>query len=353
MHMVSSLRKRFFPTYKKRFPDHLQLRFLKQLFRLLTNGYTLIQALEIIQWDKQLAHTATNITSYLKQGLPIDQAFANVGFHPTITAYLYFVRTHGDLEQSISNCLTMFKNRLESTKKFQQMIRYPIILMVIFSFLLIVIKQSVLPSFMELYAAHPEASSMIFLSVQVINICITIFMCLIGLTVLFFVIWQVYKKYVPIHQQIKFYHSIPIYRTFISLQTSYHFAVHLSSLLKTGMPIKDILKTMSQQKKLPIIAYYASLMTSQLTQGYYVSSLLEQLPLIKKQLAYIFQKNTDMNALEKDLSIYTELVLEDTHNRIMKLITLIQPIFFLFIASFIVFIYLTLMWPMFQLIKTI
>src|SRR5699024_4541550 len=104
---------------------------------------------------------------------------------------------------------------------------------------------------------------------------------------------------------------------------------------------------------LPIIAYYSSLMMNELSKGLHISLLMTNLPFFEKQLAAIFQKNTHMAALEKDLVAYADLLIEEIHRKVMKIITLIQPIFFIILASFIVFIYITLMWPMFQLINSI
>jgi len=351
--MVSYLKKFFLIAKRKRMSEQLQLRFLKRLYRLLTNGYPLIEALKVIMWDQQMKRPAKHIKTLLKNGYALDEALANVYFHQNITSYLYFVRTHGQLQHSLKKCIIMLENRLTSIHKFKQTIRYPIILFVIFFLLLFVLRQFVLPSFIKLYETNPEASSTIIISVKIINIFITSFFILFLLIFFLILIWRVKKHALPVHKRIKIYQSIPIYRTFMTLQTSYQLAVHFSALLKTGMPIKNILQTIAKQQKLPIIAYYASLMTMQLTKGYHLSHTIKQLPLIEPQLTYILQQHTQMSALEKDLTTYTELLTEDIKFQMQKMITMIQPIIFAIIASFIIFIYITLMWPMFQLIQTI
>src|SRR5699024_11015215 len=121
----------------------------------------------------------------------------------------------------------------------------------------------------KVYETNPLSSSTIFIIVKIINIFITSFFILFLLIFFLILIWRVKKHALPVHKRIKIYQSIPIYRTFMTLQTSYQLAVHFSTLLKTGMPIKNILQTIAKQQKLPIIAYYASLMTMQLTKGYH------------------------------------------------------------------------------------
>ncbi|WP_099158493.1 competence type IV pilus assembly protein ComGB [Virgibacillus ndiopensis] len=331
----------------------LQLLFLKRLSRLLQNGYTLIEALEVIKWDKNLEKPASNVIEALKNGSSLDQAFDKAKFNPIVTSYLFFVQANGDVYATIEKCIYMFEQRLLYVQKFQQVARYPIILLFVFSILLYFIKQSVLPSFLDLFQANSETSSTVYFSMVIIDFLSSFVVVIIILAIVGGGFWQLHKHKISIHKQIKVYSSIPIYRKYKQIQTSFLFATHFSSLLKTGIPIKEILTIMSQQTKLPILSYYSKLMTAELQKGLQLSSLLSQFQLLEKQVAMIFQKNADINALEKDLSVYAELVTEELHRKIMKVITYIQPAFFLVLAGFIVFIYITLMWPMFQLIKTI
>lgn len=351
--MDSYLKKFLTIRRRKILPHDIQLRFLKRLARLLVNGYPLISALEVIKWDKQMVITADQMISSLKDGTPIDQAFEKANFHSSITTYLYFARENGDIQTSIKKCISIYEDRLKYIKKFQDIARYPLILLIIFLFLLYFIKRSVLPSFIDLFQTSSESSTMITFSMKLIEYSITLlFIC--GLLFCFtWVLWHINKRRIHVKTQIKMYRFIPIYRHFLRLQTSFQFATHLSALLKTGMSLKEILHSMSEQNKLPIIAYYATLMTKELGEGRHISSLLSQLTFLERQVAVIFQKNADKEALEKDLSMYADLLTEELQRKIMRALTFIQPVFFILLACFVILIYMTLMLPMYQLINNI
>lgn len=349
--MVSYLKR--FIIRRKTLGSAVQLRFLQLLHRLLTNGYPLLDAIETIQWNKELVKPATTILKSLEDGMSIDKAFDQANFHPMITAYLYFVKGNGDLEGSIKKCVAMYEYRIKNTTKFQQAARYPLILLFIFALLLYFIKQSVLPSFQDIFQTSMSASSTVHLSIILIEMLSTITAVLFIVLGVILLVWFLTKDNLPIEKQLKIYRAIPLYRSFLKLQTSFYFATHFSSLLKTGMSFKEILDQMTQQKKLPIISYYAQQMTSELSRGVHIASLLTVFSFLEGQLTNIFSKNADAQALEKDLSMYAELLMEEIQRKIMKIITLVQPIFFTILAGFIIFIYITLMWPMFQLIKTI
>src|SRR5699024_11673183 len=95
------------------------------------------------------------------------------------------------------------------------------------------------------------------------------------------------EQKVSIQTQLKVYNLIPIYRTYLRLQTSFLLATHLSTLLKTGMPIKEILTILSQQTNVPTIAHYSRLMANELRRGVYITKTISQFTLFTNQLTTI------------------------------------------------------------------
>lgn len=344
--------KKFIKWKKVNLSENVQILFLRRMSRLLSSGYPLLKALQIIKWDKQLITPAETIIRSLKNGQSIDASFDHANFHQTITGYLSFVKSNGDLEGSIEKCLIMFESRIKYRNKFLQTARYPLILLCIFIILLYVIQLFVLPSFLDLFQSSAQASTYLVFSIFIIDFLFHAGMFFIVILMIGFAVWRICKNRISIGAQIKVIHSIPFYRKIVKLQTSFHFATHFSTLLKTGMPYKDILEHMAEQKQLPILSHYSLLMKEELTKGIPLFSLISQFSLLEKQLTAIFQNTQNTDALEKDLAIYAELLTEEVERRIMKTITYIQPVFFAIMAGFIMFIYITLMWPMFQLIKT-
>ncbi|SHG68410.1 MULTISPECIES: competence type IV pilus assembly protein ComGB [Virgibacillus] len=330
-----------------------QLRFLKRLNHLLTNGYPLIEALNSIAWTKPFSNLSEKIIFELKNGATFDQALQKSAFHPSITNYLSFSMSNENLQGNIQRCYKMFEQKLKYNSKFKQAIRYPILLLTIFLPILILLKQVVLPSFIDLYQGIPGSSTILVITISLIDwlllLCIITFItvCILALS------WQRMKRSISIERQIKLYTRIPIYRAFLTTQTSFLFATQFSTLIQTGLSFKAILQQMMHQKKHPLIAHYAKLMTAQLREGRQLPALLSQFDFLDKPLANIFQKDSNTATLKMDLHVYAEGLMEEMETNMLKLITYIQPMFFIIIGCFVLFIYITLMWPMFQLIKTI
>lgn len=338
---------------RRKLSEQTQLTFIKQLYRLLTNGYSLLDALYMFQYDKRLNNLSSRLIKHLKSGMTFDEAFKKEEFHHTVTTLLYFAHLHGDLNDSLKKCIVMLEQRINAFRKFQQVIRYPIILFIFFIGLLISIKQTVLPSFINLYQSHGSVSSVLNFSIFFINIFFSSIFLLLIFILLFGLFWLFYQRKTPVEQLLQLYNKIPLLRRYMTLKISYQFAVHLSSLLKTGLSPVKVLDIMSKQQEVPIVSHLAKHAMEQLLQGFNLSEAVDSLLFMDEQFAYILRKNLNIETLEADLNMYIDMSQEKIHDRIMKTINLIQPVVLFIIASFIIFLYVTLMWPMFQLIQTI
>ncbi|WP_047979926.1 competence type IV pilus assembly protein ComGB [Ornithinibacillus contaminans] len=336
-----------------RLPSSIQLHFLKRLASVLSSGYMLLDALETLTWDKATRSIADEISHHLKNGVTIDQAFELVRFNPLITSYLFFAKEYGDLEESITKCFEIYEERIKHMKKFTQVIRYPVILLVIFSIMFFFIEHTVLPNLLNVFQQSAQDPSNLTIFIHLISVFYYLCAGFLLLVLLIRLFWSAYKAKIPIPQQLKLFDVIPLFRNYIRLNTSYQFATHVSSLLKTGMPIKEVLAILSKQNKLPILSYYATMLTNGLNQGAPISHILTDFSFINPQLAAIFQKNNHVDSLVKDLAVYAAFTMEELNQKIIKSLTYLQPIFFIILGVVIVMVYLSIMWPMYQMIDTL
>lgn len=334
-------------------PSTLQLKFLKRLHRLLRRGYALTEALKVLSWDEQMVSIVEVLEEALYEGRYFDEALDRAGFHELIVVYIYFVRINGDLLTGISQGIEMFEQRINSLEQFKKVSRYPIFLFTLFILLTLLIKQFILPSYKELFQYHTESKASIELTFFLFNSFFTFLFIVICLIILLFLVWIFYKRKLSIEKQLEFSSHIPIYRKYIMLQTSFYFATHMSLLLKTGMSMKHIMEHLKTQNELPIVQYYASIMMKHLEKGYQLKDLLQTLPYIDQHLANLFQENHEIDTLQKDLATYADFVSEYMKDKMMRAIMYVQPVTFTLLGLFIIIIYFSLLWPMFQLIDSI
>lgn len=327
-----------------------QLQFLHVLHRMLSRGLTLTGSLSTMKYYSELALISQQVLNDLEAGLNLDEAMDKAGFHYSIVSYLFVVREKANISERIEQCYQLFQQRVHYMRKFQQTVRYPILLMFIFSGLLFFIYQRVIPSFQQLlFGELPILMQMvIFLSTWsgYVMFIIVIFFT-IGTA-----IWIFVKKSISLETRMALYRRIPFYRSYVRRQTSFHFATLYSSLLQTGMPMKELLHYMSKQTKLPFISYYAKQIQLEYFKGRSIHGLLTTMDFLESHLTDILSSNMDATSLAKDLAIYADVSMDTMYQRLQKRIVYIQPIFFLIIGAFIVFIYISLMSPMFELMNT-
>mgnify|MGYP001947163087 CR=1 FL=1 len=125
---MALFRRKFTRAYSSALSKEEQLRFLNLLHRLLTTGYSIIDALHILSLNNQFYETANRISGALKNGKTIDEAFELTNFHPTIVSFLYFTKISGDIIENIEKCRNFFQQQLKYTKKFHHVIPYSLIL---------------------------------------------------------------------------------------------------------------------------------------------------------------------------------------------------------------------------------
>ncbi|MBM7569680.1 competence type IV pilus assembly protein ComGB [Aquibacillus albus] len=356
--MLMDLRRKLFSQlikYKQKQPLSIQKQhdFLKRLYRLIENGYSLLEALEILHWEKSWQYQTNLIIETLKNGKSLHIALQEANFHKKVISFMYFAMLDGDLETALKQCCLMLNQQIQFTKKFKQTARYPLFLGILFITLLYFIKNSVYPSFLHLFSSTSGTSKITDFAITFIHILFQILvygsLCLI----IIYGSWLLMKEKLSVENRIKVYHLIPFFHFILKLNNSFLFSIHLSSLLNAGLSLKACLETLHNQQQLPIISYYSNRMISELKRGKSITSVLPSCSMFTKELYRIFNKNINNQVLAKDLAIYAEFLIEQIESKTKQLIDFIQPAFFIMIGGLILFIYLTLMLPMFQLIQNL
>src|SRR5699024_4547145 len=208
-------------------------------------------------------------------------------------------------------------------------------------------------AFAEMFQSSDASTRSIVISINIINVLGTLFICIVVLVTIAMIFWKFIKDNIAIEQQVLIYEKLPVFRHILRLQMSYYSGNDMSMVLITGMSVTSGISQMAGKKEIPLLAYYAECMQSHLHQGLYITHLLEQMTFLESQFTSIFDNKNNIADLHQHLTAYAEFLQEIMESKMMRMITLIKTIFFTALACCIIFIYLTLMWPMFQLINTI
>src|SRR5699024_919507 len=336
--MVSYLKKKLFNRKNNHLNEIEQSYFLDRLYRFLSHGYPLLESLNKMEWDPNLKEIAKEFSGSLKRGTSLEDTFAKLNFHSIIVTYMSFVKANNNLLETIEKCKEMYDYRIENVYKIKHTIKYPVVLFIFFFSILILIKQFVLPSFTNFFLTDSSSAKSVIYSILIIDVVSNILIVMIIALLIAAIIFKHLHKKLDIEQMLRIYQKIPIYRKLLRLQTSYYFSLQMSMFLKTGLSLKAILTHLSTQTENLIINHYAILMIKQLENGENLSHLIMNLSFLELNIAQIFDANIDSILLERDLSAYSDQMNEQIKLNINTSIARIQPVLFIVIALFIVFI---------------
>ncbi|MRG86575.1 competence type IV pilus assembly protein ComGB [Salinibacillus xinjiangensis] len=341
-------------TLNKKLSLYDQILLSKRLSTLLENGYTINKALQLISLDSKQGQLAAYIEKSLVQGAYIDQIFMQLGFSPIVCSYLFFSRSTGQLGKSLGSASKLLIHQQQFQEKFKRVMQYPLIILLILLCLMISLKFFLLPSLQGLYqdfqTNHSSTSPKIFTSIDVI---ITTFFGLMMIIVTTITLWGLVKNKLSTSAKINLYRHVPVFRKVKSLETSCLFSFHFSSLLQSGIPIKQALQIISEQRHLPIVRIYATKMIQAIYTGKVLEHTIQEFELMEDELSLIFERSLKDGTLEKDLHNYALLLTETMLEKTTKVLSLIQPAFYLLFGVMIVMIYFSILIPMFDLIQQI
>lgn len=332
----------------RRQPMDVQIRILRRLAHLLSQGYSLIRAFEFMELDPRSKGMIQRIKDELSTGVSLEESLDNLHFSKTVIAFLYFSKSNGNLEKTLQQCSLMMEQQKTYKAKFQKVIRYPLFLLFLVITLIIFVRTSLFPSFIQLYNSMDFHSLSLQRSLTIINVITVLIVFTFIALIIIWVLWPRIKKRMTTPGVINLYNKIPVWKSYTRLQTTYMFSYHLSSLLLSGMQIRKALIIIQDQAHYPILQYYATAIYQGLDQGYPVHKIIDSFTLMEDELTFLFKRNLQDGNLEKDLLAYADLLVERTEDKMLRLLTWIQPIMFGVFAFFIMIIYLSIMLPLFE-----
>ncbi|MFB1050370.1 competence type IV pilus assembly protein ComGB [Paraliobacillus sp. JSM ZJ581] len=338
---------------QKRLTSSEQNHFLIRLTRLLEQDYPLIDALYAMQWNHKWKQPITQMIHTLKDGKTLDTALEEANFDTKIISFLYFASAHGDMTKALKQSVLLLEKNSLLFLKFKQAIRYPIALFLMFICLLYFIKTSVYPAFIQLFQSTTYVSTFTMSSLKSIHFFFNTLIFVILLCIIASICWFIIQTKCTIKTKITIYQHVPFIKTMIQLYNTFLFSLHLSSLLHAGLSLKDSFHILAKQMHHQIVSYYCQQILNHYATGQQMATILPTLHLLHKDIDIVFQKNSNTEDVAVDLHGYADFLLERLENKVKKTIAWIQPVFFIIIGVSIIFIYISLLYPMFQLIQTI
>lgn len=331
-----------------------QTMILKRLSSLLDKGYTLNEALNFIYLNEHGSKRMDLLQclNQLSSGNSLRKALSQLHFHRDVISYLYFAEQHGDLEFSLRECSEILQKKITQFDKLTKLLRYPLFLLISVGIILTIVHFIISPQFEQLYQSMNIETSffsvfliVVFSALKWLSLLAVAFS--IGLVSYYFFVFR--KK--SVEERMMFLVKIPLIRRLFMILHSYFFSLQLSNLLKGGMSTLESLKVFQNQDLLPFFKVEGNHLISRLSEGEQLHTIIEERGFYEKELSLVILHGQANGQLSRELYTYSQLIIEKLEQSIIKIMTMIQPVIYAFVGIIVLFVYLSMLMPMYKMME--
>lgn len=340
-------------TYLKgKFKMNKDYLFLKNLYTLLESGYNMEESLMIC--DRIMHH---EVISDMLQKMQLGEDMQNIILKSQMPKlfleYFQFFRNKNSLSEAISKSLDICMMNEEYRQKLKSKLTYPLILLTFLLLFSIFVVFFLLPQVNQLFTSFGIQKSLI------ISILFTFFnlmpLLIIGIssTCIISIVRLLLALRHKSYRIIEWYLKMPVFGVCLQKYFSLKFALYYQELLNEEVDSATIIAMLNEQMTetdLKIVLYEIN---NRLSQGEALEDILEDFEYFDSLFISFFQMYIS-NPMQKDsLSHYIEITYEQIDFWINQLLKYLIPAIYIFVAVFVITIYISIIIPMMNVISDI
>ena len=337
-------------NYKK--PKKLKNKSLKQQAEILENisiflerGYSLLDTLQLLQYRYDLK----DYIKMLEEGYLVSEILKVNNFDHDILLVVEIAEKSGDLKLGIKNSYLIIKQKLKNKNDLMQLLKYPIILMMIIFLALGFVSGFLIPQFKNIYQSfnlgENKTMDTLFLIIEILPFSILIIVCFL-LILLFFFSKKSEEKKLEIILKNKI-----LSKYYINLYNQI-FVINIVNLMKIGLRIDQIFIILSEQKYNKLLQKEAKRILKELEDGKQLYETIQHKYYVK-ELIMLIKEGETFSTLLHNLENYMIFLQQKNDKKTKKIFLLIQPIFYGLFGILIVLLYSAIFIPMFSMMESI
>ncbi|MHA8137966.1 type II secretion system F family protein [Lactobacillaceae bacterium Scapto_B20] len=324
----------------KRLSIKVQSSFLESLNSLLNNGFSIKEAMNLMEQLQTNQLFITAILEQLKTGHSFAQSIDGY-FAPNVVNQIQIAEQHGQLKLTLKEVQRFILAQAKYQNKIRALLTYPIVLILLLMILIIGINTFVTPQLNAIGTSHSKTTMFNWwwlpCSAMIIG-------C--GLVCLWY-------RQQPKLQQIELLARLPIIGKLIQKYYAYYLASNISLLLSSGLEAKSIANLL---RRFPINSVFYVLgneLASIIQIQGAIKQLIEQHGFIPNEAALFFGHGDSSIVIAKKLNAYAKMAFDQMWMLSQRMIATIQPIIFILIGGIIVTTYLQMLLPMYDTLSEV
>ena len=339
---------------KKALDNENKIYFIKRLYELIDHGYMLEDSLEFLLIQYEVSSDEIKIIKEkLSNGSKLSDILGYLGYSQLIVSKIKFAEDYGRIEDMLLEVETYLTIRKIQQEKVLKTLRYPLFLTLTLICLIMVFNALVIPQFENIYT-----SSNIKMDLQTIILIKSlyyipkfisiIFLCtIIGIGYIFYTI-----KYKP-HLFLKSLLYIPKVRNYSKLYFFYRFSMELSLFLMSGFSLKTALEVLVEENYDYYLTYFSKDILYELDNGISFEEAVAKIKYFDKSMKKFVSHGKNNGLIDKELKLFSELMLDTFLTSLDKSLRKLQPILFGILAVVIVGLYMVILLPIFNMASSL
>ena len=339
---------------KKALDKENKIYFIKRLYELINHGYMLEDSLEFLLIQYEVAdEEIIKIKEKLSNGKKLSDILEYLGYSQLIISKIKFAEDYGRIEDMLQEVETYLTIQKIQQEKVIKTLRYPLFLTLTLICLIMVFNALVIPQFENIYTSSNikmDLQTLILIkSLYYIPkfISIMFLLTLIGIGYIFYTI-----KYKP-KLFLKSLLYIPRVRNYSKLYFSYRFSMELSLFLMSGFSMKTALEVMVAENYDYYLTLFSKRILDELDQGISFEDSIGKIKYFDKSMRKFVNHGKNNGLIDKELKLFSELMLDTFLTSLDKNLKKLQPILFGILAVVIVGLYMVILLPIFNMASSL
>lgn len=333
-----------------------QIDLLLNLNKLLAFGFTLYESFQFLnlQYDYKTKNLSNIILQQISNGATCHDILKLLGYNNSVLMQVYLAERYGNLIDTLEESASFLHTNRTSEQQFIKTLQYPLILISIFIGMIILMNHTIIPQFQQLFNLMNVKLSPFqqLLLAMVTSLPSIILFFTILILIILITIKLIYQK-VSVHKKIQFITKIPILSSYYKLLKTYYITNELCLFIKNGINLQAIVDVYINHNNDKFRQYLGEFILVQSEKGLTLPQIISKLPCFNQLLIKFINQGEKRGKLDIELKLYSQILIKQLQLKMNKDIKIIQPIIFMFLAVFIMAIYLVIMLPMFQMMQNI
>lgn len=332
--------------------------YCRQFSAIISAGIPIVKALEILQRQgisPVLVIATQNVREDIVSGLSLGHAFRNNSdvFPEIFVNMIEAGEISGSLNNALERLADHFERENELLNKVKSATTYPIILSITAILVVIFVVTNVLPVFASLFesygAALPIPTKILISITGFLSKHYGILLLGIIFIILLFIKIQSTQKGRLWLENI--YFNLPLFGpTVIKMEIS-RFTRTLSTMIASGIPLLDAVDTMDQVIESETLKLECRKIRESIQKGAGISQAAETtdfFPPLFVEMTAVGEETGSLDEMLNKIADYYDTEVKDVFNRLS---TILEPIIIVFMAVIIGFIIISIVLPMFDMLK--